>query len=218
MSDILVVDDNDSLLDAISESVKTLSLAGVLLMRTIAEAKEAVLRQSFRRIIADQVFEGEDADGVTLLQEARAKDSKVELVLLTGKEVNPTRQQKMEEIRGVVVPKDRLSVELLKKLISQEPFREEEIGKREPQDVGQLSLQLDNTEKAYIELKKLTDLLIEDILMELGNVKNANVKSLLIGGRIFSAEELREELKLMTPLGRKIVKLHHELFRILREK
>jgi DNA-binding response OmpR family regulator len=212
----LLVDDQETLVEKLEELAEQQGHEHVSFYTSLEDARKAARQIDFDRYIADYVFEGEEGDGLSFLEEVSEMQPSADLILLTGKPLSERTEERLRRIGGNLIHKSALGKELVGKLFSRESIPDEVARTDDSVDVGELRLRVESLEAVLEDLEPLTDLLIEDILFELQEIADQSKRVMLIGGSMMSAEELRKEVKGKTVIGRELIRLHHELFRRLR--
>ena len=212
----LLVDDQETLVTTLEGLAEQQGHQHVNFFTSLNDAREAAEREQFDRYIADYVFEGEEGNGLSFLEEVSDRSPEAELFLLTGKPLNEQTEERLKRIGGNLIHKSALDSRLVAKLFSKEPLTGGIAKEREDIDIGELRLKVERLETDLRDRDDLTNLLIEDIIGELEQIKDQRKVALLIGDRMLSAESLIGEVKNKTPIGRELIRLHHELFRRLR--
>jgi hypothetical protein len=77
-----------------------------------------------------------------------------------------------------------------------------------------MNLRYEELQRQYDKISSLNDLLINDILSELDQVKDGN--QMLIGTDFYTANDLRDEVESKSEIGLELIRLHHKLNRKLR--
>jgi len=93
----LFVDDSESLvttIEALTERLATEHKHGTVnFFTTLKDARDAIGRSDFNRVIADQRFDLEKDDGINFLEEVRERRPGTELVLLTTMDLSSRQHE-----------------------------------------------------------------------------------------------------------------------------
>lgn len=216
--DVLFADDSASFVDLLSRWTDDNGYENVSFEQSLKSALEVLRRRKFKSCIMDNIFPREENDGISVLEEARKLNSAELLYLITGKPLQHDDRQRLEAIGARLVDKDTLSWETIQGLFKCDyqvgiaPTSELTF-----EDVGALRLETEKLENELEDKNSLLDLLVHDIvgdiLAELGNMPDSEQTFLLVGERRLATAELQEEVRMKTPLGLKIISLHHRMFR-----
>jgi len=213
----LVVDDAESLIETLKAAARRIGIKGVEFFTSLADAERASAKASFRRYIADQVFEGENS-GIDFLEEIHQRQPDAELILLTGKHTSPHNMARLRGIGASHVRKSALDTDLLALLLAPTPLPVKGLTGGTEIDIAELRLRHDQLVNQYEGVRVLNDLFVEDIVAELTSIKKQQKPAVMIAGRLLSAADLRHELQERTEIGRELIRLHHDLNRRLRAK
>jgi len=156
----MFVDDKASLTQYLERWVNARGYHPVRFFNSVDDALGASQSEQFDRVVADYIFDGEAKDGVNLLEEISRRSPNTELILLTGKHVGERALGRLKRIGGNLVRKSTVNTDLIKRLLIEERIEDEIRSQEEEFDVAELKLQ-------YEDLRRLNDLLIDDILAEL---------------------------------------------------
>jgi ActR/RegA family two-component response regulator len=223
MSNTLLVDDKDSFVSFLEEQADQWDIKDVTFCRDLDRALTEFHETRPRRVIADNTFEGSRKDGLTFLEGIRQADEKVELVLLTGNETTEKIEKRVREIRGRLIIKADVDSDLMEALLS---------GKQLPApprvetdlDIAELKLRLEeaqarlrNLEAKQESIEETAMLLVDDILEELRKAELRGEGGIMIDGRRYTPNELVEEIRMHTDIGKQLIEYHHRMFLHLRE-
>lgn len=217
MPDTMLVDDSMPLLTHLRTWASQTGHTEVEFFSSLGEARSAARRRSYKRVIADQQFEGEEGDGLGLLEEIRESESRGEtetdLVLLTGKPVSERKRRRLERIGGRLVQKGGVDARLLHELFRPEGKLERNVEVGVEVDVAELRLRYEEVLEQLEGVRELNDLLVEDIIAELDQIEDQERKVLAAGTRRLSPAGIRDEVVSKTDFGREVIRAHHELNR-----
>lgn len=217
----LVVDDATTFVQTLQDQFLRTGSGPTTLATSVSEARVYLLdgKCHWQRIVSDLVFEREREDGIDFLEAARVRYPNSELILLTGKPVDDTQRQRMARCRIRLLRKATISGNLMKALVR---------GAREiafplddqtgESDVGEVILKWEALRGRLEEVSNLNDLLIEDIVSELDEIPDQANPMMLMDGRRLAPAELRNEVLMKSPIGLRVIKLHHQLYKMLRDK
>lgn len=216
----MIVDDERPLLRSFRERGRKYKLDMVDYYHSLRDARQAVQREVFDRVIADHKFEGEEDDGLAFLEDVRRQRGTVDLVLLTGQPVTGNMESRLEALNARVIKKQGLSRELVDQLLVGDEIAESTEPSSsgvESSDVGELRLEVETLRDEVDQLRGLNDLLVADIIEELKTTEEQNQEVMLIGDRMYSPKELRYEVENRTEVGREMIRVHHQMFKLMRE-
>ena len=181
--------------------------------RSLSAARQRwqVLRPS--RVIADLRFEGENEDGLTLLEEVHLSAPQTELVLCTGNTVFGDVEDRARRIGATILEKSRIDLTSLEDLLT--PGRQLQ-SEPEAVDVALLRLEADTLRKENRDLMDLNNMFIKDLVKALKEVHAADEDRLSIAGRRLSVDQLRIEVEQRTDLGIEVIQLYNKLNEKLR--
>jgi len=215
---VLFADDNESFVTYLKEWAYSRGIGFVEFLRSAKEARIILGTKSVRRAILDQVFEGENDTGVDVLEYGRRRNPKMEAILLTGKYVGEVERARLAHIEGTLLDKDALTGDQMERLLASD--RDFLIPNNQPNpevDIGEVKLRLEETLDSLAFLNQTFDQLasgtITDILGELDKLKNRDKKTLYIGDRLLTIEELKHELRKRSETGLQLIRLHDMLAR-----
>lgn len=214
----LVVDDTQTLIETLSSTASRIGIKGAAFFTSLSEASKAAAMSSYKRYIADLVFEGETQTGLDFLEEVHSRQPDAELVLLTGKYISPQNRDRLSRIGASLVKKSHLDTDFFTLMLSPAPLPDKGLADGPEIDIAELRLQYDYLCRQFDDVKELNNLLVQDIMMELASVKAQGAPAVMIGGQLLSASDLRRELEGRTEIGRELIRLHHNLYRHLRAK
>lgn len=123
---VLFVDDSEPLVTTIEEWARLHGHKSANFYRSLKDARRAVERRDFSRIVADYKFDGEEEDGIGFLENIRDRRPEVELVLLTGNQLSSQQLARLRAIEAVLVHKSSLDSQQLEALLSKVRIKQED--------------------------------------------------------------------------------------------
>lgn len=221
----LIAEDGDSLREFIADRWRANERTYLRIAGSIAEAMHFFERISFARVVADLLFEHEVLDGVDLLEAARDRNPGCELILLTGQSTSVDVERKLQRLGATLLRKGELQPEVMDALLSGRRSIVLPRGEQPTSEFGELVIRMEklstNVEQLKRKMKGIQELnlvLIDDIIAEIEAIPEQERPRFLMGERVLSPKNLRDEVIGQTEIGKKIVALHHQLFKELRSR
>ena len=215
---ILIADDDESFLSFISDFARKIGIVDALFKQSLGEVVACLGTNPIKRLILDNVFEGDNRTGLEVLERCSKEYPQIDRFLVTGQPISPLQIARLSSIDGRFLHKGTLTADELKLLLTCAP----DIGHipslpLKGVDIGVLSVELDLEKKRNKTLKDLTDLLADDlkvdIIAELDKIKSKDKKILYIGGVEYNATELISAVRDNDDPGPLLIQLHRKLFR-----
>ncbi len=212
----LFADDVESFVSLIQKKAHQKEMKWVKFAKSIQEIRQILSNFNVARLIVDWIFEGEQEDGVTVLEKAREKKSSTELFLVTGHPLNPDILERLDRIDAKVIEKNTLNWDRLLRLLNGEQLEEDLfLSEGQQVDIGELSLRLEEeeskNERLHSLVGKLADDIVNEISVEMDKIKNKDEKTLFIGTRKLTINQLKNEIQMQTHIGLKLIELHRKL-------
>jgi hypothetical protein len=232
MSVSLFLDDQASLVARMRDRAEQLGVYAKFLT-SISDARELVKSgATISTVVTDYVFEGEDEnDPRALLREIRKRNRQARMYVFTGKFIPEDERAELDQLGVTTIakydPKYSPNDVLALLTPTAETSMPTETSESVIVDVAELRLVIEDLtiEKEAIQEqliekeseRALMAIFIDEVVGELDDVPEAEDRGMFIMGQRRSVAELREDVRNLTPIGRRLIAVHMELSRQTRK-